>query len=527
MRRELRAVAVLVLLAGCSGSEGSGTADRASGTTTTQAAPAEERIETHVVALPDSVVGPRFPWWTSDGDRLLFSATPEGSDRVEVLTVQPEGSDVRCLTCGVAPDVGEPLLKPIPFADGRRVAVRVGNQNPLRAADHAILECSPSVARCDDAELVPLVPPAADDATVTQDQRELRLAPDGEHIGLSQVRTSRSGEATLIATVGRLRRTANAYEVGDARVVSRRGELKSFTPDGQRVLVAEFTPGPFETANPDVVSIDLATGDVERVTYAPDYDEPVEYAPDGASYAVGSGRSSGLFGTVAQVRRPSLLGTALDPLTAYLFARHRPELLEGWVVPTGVEADGGLGQPIPSPGGGYDGRPIYNWRPDGTAIAYWEGRGGGFETEPTDTRLVVAELPDREPSERPESGAVPSPTWAPPLAGFVPEALDPPVSRSGRVQGSVTVEVTERDGGQDVEVTYDGFADEAGWIVDGTERAERRGDRTTYTADLVLSGDHEGSLRADAVISVGAIDGTITSEVDGHRLVLPPPDDGG
>lgn len=164
--------------------------------------------------------------------------------------------------------MGEPLLKPIAFTDGRRVAIRVGNQNPVTAADHAVLECTPHVARCDEAELVPLVPPTATDPAVVQDQRELRLAPDGEHVGLSQVRKNTAGEATLVAIVARLRRTAATYELDDARVVSSRGELKSFTPDGRRALVAVFTPGPYDTANPDVVSIDLATGDRQRVTAA-------------------------------------------------------------------------------------------------------------------------------------------------------------------------------------------------------------------------------------------------------------------
>jgi hypothetical protein len=486
-----------------------------------------ERIESRVVLVPDTVRGPRFPWWSADGERLLFAGTPEGSERAEILSIRPDGSDLRCLTCGVAPEVDEPLLKPIAFADGTRVAVRVGNQNPLTAAGHAILECAPSVAQCDHAELVRFVPPAAHDPAVVQDQRELRLAPDGQHAGLSQVRTSDSGEATLVALVGRLRRTPTTYELDGARVVSSRGELKSFTPDGRRVLVAVFSPGPYELANPDVISIDLATGEQERVTTAPDYDEPVELSPDGRWYVVGSGRGSGLFETVSQVRRPPLLGPALDPLTATLFAHHRSELLDGWVVRTGSEARGETGQRIPAPEGGYDSRPIWNWRPDGTAITYWEGRGSGFETDPVDTRLVVAELVDRRPARPRPANPIATPTWAPPVAGFVPESEPLPVSRDGRRRGAVTVEITEVAGGIVVEVSYHGFSDDGAWVIDGTERADRRGGTTTYTADLTLSGRHEGFLRADAVISLAGIEGEITSSVDGRQLTLPPPDGGG
>jgi hypothetical protein len=415
-----------------------------------------------------------------------------------------------------------PLLKPMAFTDGRRIGVRVGNQNPLNAADHAILECTPSVAQCDQVELVPLVPPAATDPAVTQDQRELRLAPDGVHVGISQVRTSTSGEDTLVAIVATLRRTPTSYELDDPRVVSPRGELKSFTPDGGHVLVAEFSPGPFETANPDVVSIDLATGTVDRVTTALDYDEPVEVSPDGNWYAVGSGRGAGLFETVSQLRRPSLLGPALDPLTAYLFAHHRNDLLEGWVVRTGTEGSGASGQRIPAPAGsGYDGRPIYNWSPDGTAITYWDSRGSGFDPNPTDTRLVVAELVDRAAATPLEAGTSPTPTWAAPLSGFVPQAPPLPESIAGRQQGTATVVVTPLADGLVVEVTYDAFADGGDWIIDGTERAERHSGTTTYDASLTLSGSHTGSLEADAVISVGSIEGSITSTVDGRTLSLP------
>ena len=525
------ATLIAVVLAGCTSSPATpGGAARSTTTERSSAAsvpPERERIDASVVELPDTVHGARFPWWSADGSRLLFSATPAGGERVEVMSVRPDGTDLSCLTCGIAAEVAEPLLKPIPFRDGERVIVRVGNQSPVAAADHAILECAPSVSRCDDAQLVPFEPPAADDPAVVQDQRELRPAPDNEHIGFSQVRRSAAGDAAIVATVGRLRRTPDAYVVDDARAVSTRGELKSFTPDGRAVLVAMFTPGPYETANPDVVSIDLATGEESRVTTAPDYDEPLEMAPDGRSYVVGSGRGSGLFETVSQVRRPSLLGTALDPLTAYLFAHHRPELLETWLVPADAERRGELGRRLATPDDGYDGRAIANWRPDGTAITWWEGTGDGFDADPAATRLVIAELVDRSPSPAPASSDVADPAWAPPLDGLVPPATTPPRSRDGDDQGTVAVEVTPLADGEAVQVTYQSFSDDGEWIIDGVERAEHRGDRTTYTASLTLSGDHDGELRADAVITTGAIDGSITSTVDGRRLSLPRAEGGG
>jgi hypothetical protein len=75
-----------------------------------------------------------------------------------------------------------------------------------------------------------------------------------------------------------------------------------------------------------------------------------------------------------------------------------------------------------------------------------------------------------------------------------------------------------------LEVTYEQFSDDTGWVVDGTERATYVPGLTghsDYEADLALSGDHEGYLRAGATITREGIDGTIESEVDGHRLALP------
>jgi hypothetical protein len=489
-----------------------------------------ERVDVRVVPVPPTVTGPRFPWWSADGRRILFSGTPAGGRRVELLSVAPDGTRPACLTCGVAPAVTEPLLKPIAFGDNRRVMVRVGDQSPVSAARHAVLECAPAVTRCERAVLVPLVIPAAGDAVVVQDQREVRVAPDGRHVGFTQVRLASDGEQAMVAVVARLRRTATAYELDGARVVSTRGELKTFTPDGRAVLVMGFSPTPYEAANPDVVRVDLATGAESRVTHHPDYDEPVEVSPDGRWLALGSGRGSGLFETVSQVRRPPFLGVALDALVQALFVGHRPALLETWLVDPRAEARGEPGRRLSlDTDDAYDDRMLPSWRPDGTAVVFWEGRGTGFETDPTDTRIVVAELVDRRPLRVRRPARLAASPWAPPLAGYVPEAVPLPRSRPGRRSGTATVTAvrTPAAGGAParlrVTVTYEDFSDDGVWVVDGTESADRRGSRTAYTADLRLSGRHSGYLRADAGISALGIEGRIESEVDGRRLTLPAP----
>jgi hypothetical protein len=456
------------------------------------------------------------------------SAAYGSAARVELLAVALDGSDLRCLSCEAEARGDEPLLKAIPFADGRRILVRVGEQSPVRPADHGILECTPSVAGCRSAELVPLAPPSADDPLVTQDQREVRVAPDGETVALSQVRRTADGEAGFVAIVGRLRRTGDAYQVDDARAVSALGELKDFTPDGQGVLVAAFTTLRERAANPDIVRVDLASGDETRLTVDPDYDEDVDLSPDQRWYVVASGRGAHLFETVSQVKRPNFIGPGLEPLTAYLFVEHRAELLEPWLVEVGAEQRGERGQPVnpDSPAEGFDARVPMRWHPDGDRLVFWEGSSDPHAPAAGTTRIVVAHLTDRAPAPPPSPSPSPDPTWAPDLAGYQPPTIEVTPSRDGEVSGSVTV--IERPGpgpGQTtVEVTYDDFSDDGEWVLDGTESAVRSGGLlgdTHYLAHLTVTGDHDGFLRADAEISAAGMTGSITSEVDGNRLQLP------
>jgi hypothetical protein len=548
MRRTLTALAVLVLLTACTG-DGDDRSARPTSTTTspttsttTSSARATgdrgpESVELAVVPVPDGVEGARFPTWTADGDGIVLNGRVAGHAADQVLVMGEDGTGLRCLTCGatVGPglDPDAPLLKPLPFPDGERVLVRVGEQSPIAPSDHGVLECSPSVVDCATARLVAIVPPAADDPGVVQDERELRIAPDGETIGLTQVRRRVDGDGAIVAVVGRLRREGGdvdgRYVVDDARVVSDLGELKGFTPDGRAALVAAFTTLEDRAANPDVIRVDLADGDVADVTRADGYDEDIALSPDQGSYVVASGRGSGLYETVSQLHRPNLLGPGLEPLTAYLFTTHRGDLLEPWLVPVGAEADGGLGQPLDPDAAqeGWDGRTLIRWHPSGDRIIWWEGRGNAFAAPGAEaTRIVVAHLTDRDPQEPRAATSSPVASWAPALAGYVPPGWETATSRDGEVAGRVTVTEAIAGGTTTIEVAYEGFADTEGWVVDGVESAtfdDGLLGTTRYTADLTLSGRHEGWLRADAAISAGGLDGSIESIVDGEHLRLPAP----
>jgi hypothetical protein len=301
--------------------------------------------------------------------------------------------------------------------------------------------------------------------------------------------------------------------------------LKNFTPDGKAVLVSAFTTLPDRVANPDVVRVDLDNGHQSRMTFADDYDEDIDVSSDGTSYVVASGRTTGLFETVSQVRRPNFVGPGIEPLTAYLFVNHRSELLEPWLVEAGAEAHGDLGRQVnpDSLADGYDARVPMSWSPTGDRLLFWEGRSDPNGPPTGDTRIVVAHLARAHAAADPPA-ATPSATWAPALAGFVPPAARMPASRDGRRQGSVTITRRTEGDQQVIEVGYRDFSDDGTWVLNGSESATYGSGTlgsTTYVADIELTGSHAGYLRADATISAGGMEGSVTSSVDGHRLHLP------
>lgn len=531
-RRGLVALALLALVAAsCSSSKSddqqgqAATTTAAAATTTTRPEPFKQTI----VPLPAGVKSARYPVWSADGAALVFSAIPAKGDTVEIFRMAPDGSGLACLSCGVPRTNKNPYLKPLAFSDGKRVLVRLGEQSPVTNANHAVLECTPNVANCTTAALVPIEVPGIGDAALKQPQREFRIAPDAKTVGFTQVRTDKAGAERFVPTVGTLRRDGARYVIDNPRAVSNLGELKNFTPDGTAVLISAFTTLADRAADPDVVRIDLATGKISDVTDNGDYDEDLAYAPDMASYAVFSGRGSGLFATVSQLRRPNDIGPGLDCLFGYLFASRRKELLEPWLVPAGAEQKGQLGELL-NPGAlaeGWDARTLVTWHPDGDRLLFWEAKGDPFGA-PTagSTRFVIIDLPDRKPSPAKPVGPSPTPTWAPALVGLVPPALPFADSRAGKAAGKVTVTHSEgtKPGSGTISVNYDGFSDDGKWIIDGTESSTYQGGLLggcRYTAHLTASGDHHGTLTAAATLAPRGMTGTITSNVDGRKLTLP------
>jgi hypothetical protein len=476
-----------------------------------------------VVPMPADVTEVQLPWWTADGNSIVLSARSTAFAGMQIVRVDPDGADFECLTCEIA--AGDPpLMKPIAFDDGRRVMVRIGNQTPFTNGEHAILECTPSVEQCDDAELVPVVVPVDD--FVVQPQREFRVAPGGERVGFTQMRTNGRGDPVYVSIVAGLERQGDRYDLIYPRVISHRGELKQFSPDGTVAYVSSFVEGP-EAGNGDVIAVDLVSGEEQRITWFPDYDEPVEPSPDSRWLTVGSARTAGIFESIAQLRRPNTIGAAISPLALHLFNTYRDELLEPWLITVEDEAAGELGLLL-NPGSvadGWEGRMIPNWNRDGRRIVFWEAAiDSTAGSADAGSRVIVSTLDGVDGTTSSPTPQLPDLSWAPPLDGYAPPAPAIPTSRAGAVSG--TLEVTVVDTGDlTIATTYTDFSDDGDWVIDGTETIVNRGGpagQVTYSADLVLSGAHTGYLRAVDVdgSAIDGFTGRIESEVDGNVVAL-------
>jgi hypothetical protein len=288
--------------------------------------------------------------------------------------------------------------------------------------------------------------------------------------------------------------------------------------------------GAFEAGNPDDVAINLGHGRERRLTTSLDWEEDVDLSPRryrGSRWmVVGSARGTGLLETVSQVRRPTFIEEGIRALPFTVFANNPAAIAEPWLVDEHDTLGGALGQPLGALEQGWDARSTTRWKPDGTALLFWQKRVDGDQTG-----VVIARLTGRRAKAPEPIHSTPTPTWAPPLAGYVPPDRTLPAVHRGKVSGEVRImqgPSPRPDYQKVIEVVYSRYSDVRGFVVDGVERAYYDqpglyGGRSLYSAMVGVSGNHHGYLKAlNVAINTGSIQGTIESEVDGHRLSLGP-----
>ncbi|WP_166907571.1 Ig-like domain-containing protein [Mycobacterium sp. DL440] len=465
-------------------------------------------IERVILDLPDGIKNPNTPRFSEDGQSVYFGATPAEGGRQEIYRISVGGSDVECITCGVSTEVTAGLSRVVPFQDG---SGRLMIQVTTSPNSYVVYE-----ETADGKQLVPVITPPAG-ARVLDPQREMRISPDGTHVLFSQIQMSPQGLITAVPVVGRLERTDAGYEIADARVVYPVGEGKQWTPDGKGVIILG---GRYEAGNVDDIVVDLETGEVTRLTGNLDYDEDTDLSPNEKWIAIGSTRGYDALTPMSRIVRPAFLPADIQGAVyqAYAGTSDGQNISnQEWILAVEDDLKGENGMPAFVDGDGYTARSMASWNNTGDAVTFWEASPTG------ESRLVIANL-KYTTSVGPVEGdrVTPDPAWAPELKTYVPSAAPlPPTGTYAGAQGGTAVvsEVTDAAGHTVRTVTYTDYVNEQGMILNGTESTGTTASQSSihYLADITVTGEHTGYLKADANINKlqRTITGHITSDLDG------------
>lgn len=486
----------------------------------------------HIIPLPtNEALNPQYPDFFHN-DTLIFAATPIAGGRSEIYQAEEQGSAFACLSCGLSPELAANLSKPFAFQDGSsRVLLRVGSQSPSQGSGSAILEVN--ATHPENSAVVFFTVPKVPHFEVLQQQREIRIAPDGQHVGNTQVVLDSNNIARYVAVVGNLHRFMSEtgqpdYSVDEARIIASDVEMKRFSADGKRAIVASFN-GVYDQGNADGQSIDLATGNVTRLTANSDYDEDISESPNGQWLVVGSSRTLQYTTAMSQIRRPSYVpGFIVGPM----FTMKKGTTNQPWVVSRADELEGKNGLPLWVAGDGWTSLPVGNWNHDGSAVTFWESTGG--LDNPNNTRIVVAHLSGAgSVGIGPGDITTPQLPWAPNLADYVPPGVDDilprPGTHFGQVSGNASIEETTMPEGDTIQrtVTYNKFQHIPGQFIDGTESAVYTSSLSniTYSGSLSVSsanGESIGWLLAQnfSIINQAAMTGTIRSRLGSENIFM-------
>ena len=516
------------------------------------------------INLPAGVHSAGWPVFAHDGHHLLFFSTAAnttggstGPGATAALWITGlSGQGAHCLTCGVANDPtsqGEGEITP--FADGKRVFF--GSFFQPGSSAYGVLQCTPSVANCTRAQISPVDFSAAEPATIppggvagtaqinTGGAYAAKLSQDGVHVGFSDIRS----DSVETMVVGTLTRTTAGYAVSDPRVInppapasvfdsnldawSNGGalfEFKTFTHGGADATYVES--GGTSLLNPDVWSVNLATGRRTRLTANADYDEDNAVSPNGSLMALWSNRTMHMtdwYGGLLPVR--DFISTPAALMSLGLSSSNKRCHGPIWVMPsTGDRGAALAGQPIVD----YRVPHVFvtnnltgwpQWSPDGTMLALNTTNnlpGAGYPAHAP--FLLVAHFegvnrsrPLHPVSSQPGAWSV-APTAYHPTFGFAGIK-----TFNGPGGGTVTVDY----GGPGVlsghwSETYDNYSENGKDVINGTVTInETAAGKGTYTANLKMSGADTGSDQVSYSTTTG---GHGTSTYDGHTVSGPSPE---
>lgn len=468
--------------------------------------------------------------FTIDDSRIYLNVSIDGVEGRHIATIARDGSDYQCLTCD---DLASPSLNlrhPVMASDGRRFAVRSGNG----VQRFSIVECTPSVLQCDTAELIPVEVPLG--AVPLLRVARLYIAPGSENVVFTYVRA----DGVLLPVFGALVREPDRYTVTDARALAgfrptfsgpasalelaegNWGEAKGFTDGGASILYYTTV----DSLNYDSVKLDLATGEITRLTSDPEYDEDVDVSPDGKRVATASFRNYERMSVFSLVPRRAIVDAALRGPIALLRNQAGRRFFDTWVLPVGAAAlDTKIARQIKDKKEPNDldlnSRGQGRWSHDGTEYVFFEEDAQAIGT----AHLKLARFKGRRPSTPVPVVPSPEPTWAPPVSAVLaPDELTTgslPGAVSGHADIVFDLQLAPLSGVVDIQIAYVDYSDDGCSFLNGTETATINGLNFTWTADLDVAGCHEGFLSADiagTIFPQTTATGDAVAEYDGIRV---------
>lgn len=510
--------------------------------------PAFQPVVRQAVKLPPEVTQAYMPQWAPDGQHITF-VFAAGSAAPQLGISNPDGSDFHCLTCGTEKLLGSDATfgpgnelamgKQFPFPDGKRIMSALpGSGGDTANFGFSVVECLPSIYDCQSHTTTAIRLPRS--APEPVQNREGRLSPDGRFFAWTEV----DAEHGPVMAIGRLEKGPERYEIADARSLNPaftlgddpegwalgapQYEFKRFAFDGHTVTyAAEAT-----ALNYDTFTIDLRNGNRRQLTRDPEWDEDVQFSPDGHRLLQLSSHGLDRMSAFSQLPRPPFIDFAsFVQVGRYMLQTIGTHgcMQEPWLMGAKGQQGAYYGQPLNaliSPG--WRSSTIFGWNPDGRSLVISEARSPQV-TDPSvlSRRLVVVSLPGEKPQPVKSPKQWVFPEWAPPLSGW--EGL---IGRQvvnqvvhGTKSGTATIDYAGYFAAGSFSVSFDDYSEDGKHIVNGTESlvTELAPNGGSYGAHLALTGAETGSLDAELDLTKDSATGPFQSTLNGKTKGLPTP----